>query len=374
MKSLLSIIVLSFIGVFAFDKASNSEVVLVQSEAKKWCPISGLKIEDYYKTSYIAKLQMNGRLRQYSSLYSLVKDMKEYGIDSKSIQVVDVINEKYIKASKAHYVVGSDIKGTLSKKSKFAFLNKNDALKFQKKYGGQLTNFQIVLQTAQETLEEDESYFLKIKKKKLYPRGKKIFEKSCKKNIELTDFLEINELKNAIVEKKLCKEMSEKNLQALALYLWEVKRFGSLESIENRVVVKEDEKCPVCGMFTYKYPRWAAQIFYREDDTEVYYSFDGVKDLMKFYFEPQKWGNYPFAKKENITKILVTDYYSQEGIDGTKAYYVIRSDIYGPMGHEFIPFKTLEDAKTFLNDHFGKKILKFDQIDINQTYKLDTNE
>ena len=35
-------------------------------------------------------------------------------------------------------------------------------------------------------------------------------------------------------------------------------------------------------------------------------------------------------------------------IDGKKAFYVIRSDIYGPMGHEFIPFSSKEDAQTFV--------------------------
>ena len=68
-----------------------------------------------------------------------------------------------------------------------------------------------------------------------------------------------------------------------------------------------------------------------------------------------EWGDYKIAKLENITKILVTDYYSQKAIDGTKAYYVIRSDVYGPMGHEFIPFASMEDAKTFKKRPFRQK-------------------
>jgi nitrous oxide reductase accessory protein NosL len=127
-------------------------------------------------------------------------------------------------------------------------------------------------------------------------------------------------------------------------------------------------------MFTYKYPRWAAQIFYKNKTQEHHWSFDGVKDLMKFYFNAQKWGNYPIAKKENITKILVTDYYSQKGIDGTKAFYVIRSDVYGPMGHELIPFESENDAKTFKADHRGKTIIKFEDIKENEVYKLGIDE
>ena len=91
-------------------------------------------------------------------------------------------------------------------------------------------------------------------------------------------------------------------------------------------------------MFTYKYPKWAAQIFYKHGDHEHHYSFDGVKDMMKFYFDPMEWGKYEMAKKESISKILVTDYYSQKAIDAKVSYFVIGSDVYGPMGNELIPF------------------------------------
>ena len=181
-------------------------------------------------------------------------------------------------------------------------------------------------------------------------------------------------MKQDIVSSTLCKPLKEKDLQAVSLYIWDVKRFGELGKIENKVEVKEDEKCPVCGMFTYKYPRWAAQIFYENGSHKHHWSFDGVKDLMKFYFNSSKWGNYPIAKQENITKILVTDYYTQKAIDGTKAFYVIRSDIYGPMGHEFIPFELESDAKTFKKDHFGKSIIQFNDIIEDEVYNLDFNE
>jgi nitrous oxide reductase accessory protein NosL len=33
------------------------------------------------------------------------------------------------------------------------------------------------------------------------------------------------------------------------------------------------------------------------------------------------------------------------------AYYVLGSDIYGPMGRELIPFEKEADAKEFIKDH-----------------------
>jgi nitrous oxide reductase accessory protein NosL len=95
---------------------------------------------------------------------------------------------------------------------------------------------------------------------------------------------------------------------------------------------------------------------------------------MKFYFNPLKWGAYPEVNEESITKILVTDYYSQKGIDGRGAYYVLRSDIYGPMGHELIPFEHEEDAQAFQSDHKGKLIIRFQEIKELEVYKLDYSE
>ena len=93
--------------------------------------------------------------------------------------------------------------------------------------------------------------------------------------------------------------------------------------------------------------------------------------MMKFYFQPLKWGKYETSVKKNIQKILVTDYYSQRGIDGKKAYYVLGSDVFGPMGHELIPFESLREAKTFKSDHRGKRILRFEEITLDEVEALD---
>jgi len=283
--------------------------------------------------------------------------MQEYKIDAKSIQVIDAKTQKLIDAQTAFYVLGSKVKGTMSKISKIAFKEKKDALVFVKKYKGKVIDFNTALESAKKSLKSDISMIKKKKEKKIYPMGKKIFTKMCSPKIDPTEYIEINELKSAIKYQKLCKPLKEKQLQALALYLWEVKRFGDVKSIEGRIEVTKDEKCPICGMFVYKYPRWAAQIFY----ADKHYSFDGVKDLMKYYFD----------NKDGITKILVTDYYSQKAIDAKKAYYVIGSDIYGPMGDELIPFIDEEDAKTFYMDHRGTKIVHFEDIKEREVYKLD---
>jgi nitrous oxide reductase accessory protein NosL len=200
--------------------------------------------------------------------------------------------------------------------------------------------------------------------------GKNIYKKVCKKDIKLNGYINIKDLQRNIKEKKLCGELNKKELLAVSFYLWDVKRVK--RNIFGQVIVHRGDKCPVCGMLVYKFPRWAAQIFFKKNGKIHHLSFDGVKDMMKFYFNPDDYGNYKIMKfRRSITKMIVTDYYTQKGIDATKAYFVIGSNILGPMGNELIPFKTLKEAKSFQKDHFGREIKEFSKLNDDIVWKLD---
>jgi nitrous oxide reductase accessory protein NosL len=320
-----------------YDKEAFSKPILVQKGTQKqWCPVCGMNIKKFYKTSHTAQLK-NGTQRQYCSMRCLAVDNKKHSINIKTIHSIDNRTEKLITSKDAFYVVDSDIMGTMSKISKLPFSKKEDALQFIEEYDGKLTTFDDALKIANNSLEND-------------------------KSIDLTKYNQINELKADIRTNKLCigkkgKSFNEHQLQVTSVYLWEVVRAGTLQKSLQTIKVTKDEKCPICGMYVYKYPRWAAQIFL---DDGKHLSFDGVKDLMKYYL-----------KKPISTKIIVTDYYSQKAIDAKKAFYVIGSDTYGPMGHELIPFVSKKDAQTFKNDHKGTKILKFKDISKEEVEKLD---
>ena len=79
--------------------------------------------------------------------------------------------------------------------------------------------------------------------------------------------------------------------------------------------------------------------------------------------EIEMWYLIPALRRE-LTKIMVKDYYTLNWIDGTNAFYVIGSDILGPMGNELIPFDSREAATEFKKDHTGKNILEFKEIDL----------
>lgn len=115
------------------------------------------------------------------------------------------------------------------------------------------------------------------------------------------------------------------------------------------------ERCPVCGMFVAKYPDWITQVRLTNGTVKF---FDGVKDLLAFYFAPASFG----APGQSAKEIWVKDYYTLVWLDGRAAWYVIGSDVYGPMGHEFIPFATADAAENFRKDHKGTKVVPFSEI------------
>ena len=117
-----------------------------------------------------------------------------------------------------------------------------------------------------------------------------------------------------------------------------------------------DARCAICGMFVAKYDNWIVQLRFADDKVMF---FDGVKDMLVFYFDPQKYSG---MSQADIKEIWVKDYYSLQWMDGRKALYVIGSDVYGPMGKEFISFSSREAADNFLKDHLGKKVLTLDEI------------
>ena len=130
-----------------------------------------------------------------------------------------------------------------------------------------------------------------------------------------------------------------------------------LAETKGPVKPSREDKCPVCGMFVYKYPDWLAEIIFK-DGSAVF--FDGVKDLVKYYFNLKEYS--PGRNKRDIAAIYVKEYYDMKLIDARKAFFIMGSDVYGPMGHELIPFATEEDARTFMIDHKAKRILRFGEI------------
>jgi nitrous oxide reductase accessory protein NosL len=124
-----------------------------------------------------------------------------------------------------------------------------------------------------------------------------------------------------------------------------------------KLAAEPREKCPVCGMFVAKHPQWIAEIRFADGSRVV---FDGAKDLFKFALRMDDYG--PATRRTDVASMTVLDYYSLEPVPAREAWFVVGSDVFGPMGHELVPFATERDAREFLADHRGRRVLRFADV------------
>lgn len=117
------------------------------------------------------------------------------------------------------------------------------------------------------------------------------------------------------------------------------------------------DACPVCGMLVSKYPNWVAVVAYQDGHAHF---FDGAKDFFKFLAAPQKYDS--AHRHDKVSALWVTEFYGLSRIDARKAFYVIGSDVLGPMGHELVPLESEADANEFLKEHQGQRVVTFEQV------------
>ena len=194
---------------------------------------------------------------------------------------------------------------------------------------------------------------------KLSNKGEKIVKTLCESKKLPSSQGTIEQLMEKIKTSDACPPLSKSKLEAVAYYVSN----GSMKLTGKHIDVPAEAKCPVCGMFVSKYPKWAA--FMEYDGKKQY--FDGVKDMMKYYIFD---GDFPYDRT-HIRKMTVSDYYTLEEISAKEAFYVVDSDVFGPMGRELIPFKSKKSAKAFMDDHNGKAMVKFDEITDKMVMALD---
>ncbi|MBQ7270736.1 MAG: nitrous oxide reductase accessory protein NosL, partial [Campylobacter sp.] len=139
MKFIKFVLVFLCLCVFAnaheFSKMGDENATILQDgDGKEFCPVCGMKIQNYYKTSHASHLD-DGTKTHYCSMRCLIVDNEQRGANLEDAMVVDANSQKLIPAKSAFYVVGSSVNGTMAKVSKLAFENENDAKEFAKIYG-----------------------------------------------------------------------------------------------------------------------------------------------------------------------------------------------------------------------------------------------
>ncbi|WP_304544211.1 nitrous oxide reductase accessory protein NosL [Sulfurimonas microaerophilic] len=130
-----------------FQSVSEKDAVLVQEGKEKYhCHLCGMNLVKFYKTGYIA--EDANRKYQYCSIHCLADHLNQ-GVELKNPQVINVTTLKPIPVLEAYYVVGSNVRGTMSRVSKYGFSTLEAAKQFQKKHGGEIMDFNGALKEAQ---------------------------------------------------------------------------------------------------------------------------------------------------------------------------------------------------------------------------------
>lgn len=132
---------------------------------------------------------------------------------------------------------------------------------------------------------------------------------------------------------------------------------NTLLAVDSLPQPTKTDRCPVCGMFVLPYPNWIATMEFR-DGSHVF--FDGPKDMFRYYLN--LGSTHAPQKPEDLAGIFVTDYYSTQPIPAREAFFVMGSDILGPMGNELVPHASRGHAETFSKDHGGGQVLTFDEV------------
>lgn len=146
-------------------------------------------------------------------------------------------------------------------------------------------------------------------------------------------------------------------LLAITLLTFTLTAASALAGVKPAATLPANAKCPVCGMFVAKYPDWSATARFKDGTT---YYYDGPKDLFSHYLDTGRYT--PGRRQADIAALSVKEYYSLEPLDPRIAFFVIGSDVSGPMGSELIPFRNEQDAHSFKLDHKGKKIIRFKEV------------
>jgi copper chaperone NosL len=121
--------------------------------------------------------------------------------------------------------------------------------------------------------------------------------------------------------------------------------------------IPTDARCPVCGMYPARAPRWAAQTVFRDGASHF---FDSPVDLFVFLQRVDR-GRTRYAPAD-IVASYVTDFETGHWIEAHLAYFAQGTSVMGPMRDADLPaFSTREAADVFTRS-LGGKTLAFKQV------------
>lgn len=117
------------------------------------------------------------------------------------------------------------------------------------------------------------------------------------------------------------------------------------------------DRCPVCGMFAHKYPKWAAGFVFKNGSKYFHCCpkcmLHNLNNIPKYQ---------PGEKRANLELIWVTEYYTTRQLDAEDVLFVVGTSVVGPMGLDLIPVQGEKAAENLKHDHKGEMIVTLSEI------------
>lgn len=121
--------------------------------------------------------------------------------------------------------------------------------------------------------------------------------------------------------------------------------------------VPEEARCPVCGMYPARTPRWAAQLIFNDGGALF---FDSPLELFRFLLRMDLY--HAGHDAQDVARAYVSDAGDGRWVSIAEAYFVQGSRQLGPMRNQDLPaFAEHGDAEAFMAEQ-GGTLIRLEQI------------
>jgi nitrous oxide reductase accessory protein NosL len=128
-------------------------------------------------------------------------------------------------------------------------------------------------------------------------------------------------------------------------------------SIHEARPVPGEARCPVCGMYPERYPRWAAQLIFA-DGAALF--FDSPRELFLFLLDMDQY--HDAHGPDEVERAYVSDAVDGQWVSIADAYFVQGSRVSGPMrGPDLPAFANAGAAEAFVAEQ-GGSLIRLEQI------------
>lgn len=116
--------------------------------------------------------------------------------------------------------------------------------------------------------------------------------------------------------------------------------------------VPADARCPVCGMFPARYPRWAAQVIFADGDVQF---LDSPLSLFHYLQRVERYTT--GRRRADVAAVYVADHGGGPWLPLEQAVFVHGSSQLGPMRSGNLPaFASAAEAQAFAARHGGQAL------------------